>query len=78
MREGAPRGPFVVPGPARYPRAVAYDDDEWPEPERDPEVLENARRQLRDLQEMRRRLLRWTYAGLGILLIIVIVLATTR
>ena len=58
---------------------MAYDDeDEWPEPTRDPETLENARRQLRSLQEMRKRLLRWTYAGLAVLLILVIVLASTR
>ena len=79
MREGAHGAPSSFPGTARYARRVAYDDqDEWPEPERDPEVLENARRQLRSMQEMRKRLLRWTYAGLALLLILVIVLATTR
>ncbi len=57
---------------------AADDEDDWPEPERDPVVLENARQQLRSLQEMRKRLLRWTYAGLALLLILVIVLATTR
>ncbi len=30
------------------------------------------------MQDVRKRLLRWTYAGLGLLLILVIVLATTR
>ncbi|MDX6554068.1 MAG: hypothetical protein QOD86_263 [Miltoncostaeaceae bacterium] len=58
---------------------MAYDDDDdWPPPEHDPAALENARRQLRSMQETRKRILRWTYAGLGILLILVIVLATTR
>ncbi len=58
---------------------MAYDDDdEWPEPERDPAVLENARKELGRMQDVRKRLLRWTYAGLGLLLILVIVLATTR
>lgn len=54
------------------------DEDDWPEPERDPEVLENARRQLSSVREARQRVLRWTYAGLGLLLILVIVLALLR
>ncbi len=58
---------------------MAYDDDDdWPEPERDPEKLAIARRQMASLGETRKRLLRWTYAGLGILLIVVILLATLR
>lgn len=59
---------------------MAYDDDDdWPEPERDPEKLEAARRRIAEAtRESRKRLLRWTYAGLGILLIVVILLATLR
>ena len=59
---------------------MAYDDDDdWPEPERDPEKLEAARRRIAAaMRGPRRRLLRWTYAGLGILLIVVILLATLR
>jgi hypothetical protein len=59
---------------------VAYDDDDddWPEPERDPEKLEIARRRIASLADTRRRILRWTYAGLGILLIVVILIATLR
>jgi hypothetical protein len=59
---------------------VAYDDDDdWPEPERDPEKLEAARRSIAGAtRETRRRILRWTYAGLAILLIVVILLATLR
>ena len=59
---------------------MAYDDDDdWPEPERDPEKLEAARRRIAAATRgSRRRLLRWTYAGLGILLIVVILLATLR
>jgi len=59
---------------------MAYDDeDEWPEPERDPAKLEAARRQIAsDTRAMRQKVLRYVYAGLGILLIIVIVLALTR
>jgi hypothetical protein len=58
---------------------VAYDDDdEWPEPERDPEKLEEARRSIAGLRETRQRMLRWTYAGLAVLLIAVILIATLR
>lgn len=58
---------------------MAYrDDDEWPEPERDPQKLAEARRQLAGIREARQRMLRWTYFGLAVLLVIVIVLALTR
>jgi hypothetical protein len=58
---------------------VAYDDDDdWPEPERDPEKLAIARERIASLREARKRILRWTYAGLGILLIVVVLLATLR
>ena len=58
---------------------MAYDDDdEWPEPERDPEKLEIARQRLASMLDQRKRILRWTYAALGVLLILVIVLATLR
>jgi hypothetical protein len=54
------------------------DDDDWPEPERDPEKLAIAREQIAGMRDVRRRLLRWTYAGLAILVIVVILLATLR
>jgi hypothetical protein len=58
---------------------VAYDDeDDWPEPERDPAKLAVARERLAAIREQRRRMLRWTYAGLGVLLIVVLLLATLR
>jgi hypothetical protein len=58
---------------------MAYDDDdEWPEPERDPEKLALARERIASLKETRKRILRWTYAGLGVLLILVVLLATLR
>lgn len=59
---------------------MAYDDDDdWPEPERDPEKLAAASRErIASLRETRQRLLRWTYAGLAVLLILVILLATFR
>lgn len=54
------------------------DDDDWPEPERDPAKLERARETLRCEADMRRKALRWVYAGLAVLVIVVIVLALTR
>jgi hypothetical protein len=58
---------------------VAYDDeDDWPEPERDPEKLAEARRKIAGIREARQRILRWTYFGLALLLALVIVLATVR
>ena len=54
------------------------DDDDWPEPERDPEKLEIARQRIAGMRETRQRMLRWTYAALGVLLILVILLATLR
>lgn len=58
---------------------MAYDDDE-PEPRRitDPEELDRARARIRELYEVRRTVLRWVYAGLALLAILVIVLALTR
>ncbi|MGD9571248.1 MAG: hypothetical protein AB7V62_05135 [Thermoleophilia bacterium] len=58
---------------------MAYDDEE-PEPRRitDPEELERSRESIRDLYAVRRTVLRWVYAGLGVLAIVVIVLALTR
>lgn len=59
---------------------MAYDDeDDWPEPERDPAKLDAARRQIAaDTRAARQKVLRYVYAGLGILLIVVILLATLR
>ena len=54
---------------------MAYDD----EPERDSEELRAAsRRRIAEMRRTRQRILRWTYAGLGVLLILVILLATLR
>lgn len=58
---------------------MAYDDEEpEPEPLRDPEKLEQSRARIREFYEVRRTVLRWVYAGLAVLLIIVVVLASTR
>ena len=55
-------------------------DDDEPEPRRitDPEELERSREGIRELYEVRRTVLRWVYAGLAVLAIIVIALALTR
>jgi hypothetical protein len=65
---------------AGYSRGVAYDDDdEWPAPERDPAKLDEARRRIAESNRaMRQKVLRYVYAGLAILLIVVILLATLR
>ena len=59
---------------------MAWDDEEeWPEPERDPAKLERARREIAMATiKARRRVLRFVYAGLAVLLIVVIVLAAVR
>jgi hypothetical protein len=55
------------------------DEDDWPEPEHDPEVLGHAREELaRGGNELRRRVLRYVYFGLAVLVILVVVLALTR
>jgi len=58
---------------------MAYEDEE-PEPERvtDPEAIERSRQGIRELYEVRRNVLRWVYAGLAVLVIVIIVLAMTR
>ena len=65
-------------GAPRYARAMV--DDEEPEPRRitDPEELERSRQGIRELYQVRRTVLRWVYAGLAVLVIIVVVLALTR
>lgn len=57
---------------------MADDDDEWPEPERDPEKLAVARERMHAMAAQRQRMLRWTYAIIGLLLVLVILLATLR
>ncbi len=59
---------------------MAYDDeDEAPEHHLDPEELAAASRErIAAMSEVRKKLMRWTYAGLAVLLIVVILLATLR
>ena len=64
---------------AGYSRGVAYDDDDWPAPERDPAKLDEARRRIAATNRaMRQKVLRYVYAGLAVLVIVVILLATQR
>jgi hypothetical protein len=55
---------------------MAWDDDEdWPELSDDPESIERRRQAMREVSEFRRRALRWAYAGLGVLIALVVYLA---
>jgi hypothetical protein len=51
------------------------DDDEWPKPSHDPESVEHRRKAIREILEANRRALRWVYAGLGVLIALVLYLA---
>ncbi len=55
------------------------DDDEWGKslPD-DPESVERRREARAKVDAARRRALRWAYAVLGVLLVVVIVIALTR
>ena len=56
---------------------MAWDDDEeWPELSDDPEAVERRRQASREIASAKQKALRWAYAGLGFLIILVIVLAT--
>lgn len=57
---------------------MADDDDDWKGPADDPAVIENAKQQLRKVQAVQRRALRWAYFAIAILVIIVVVVALTR
>ncbi len=54
------------------------EDDDWPEPISSDEELERARRAFQDTFGLRRRVLRYAYLVLGLLIVLVIVLALTR
>jgi len=55
------------------------DDDEWgKELPDDPESVERRRKTMLGMAALRRRALRWAYAALGILVIVVVVVALTR
>ena len=55
------------------------DDDEWGKSlSDDPEAVERRRQARVKVDAARRRALRWAYAALGLLLVVVIVVALTR
>lgn len=55
------------------------DDDEWgKELPDDPESVERRRQTRRGLDLLGRRSMRWAYAALGVLVIVVVVVALTR
>jgi hypothetical protein len=56
---------------------MAWDDDEeWPELSDDPEAVERRRKASIEIRDAKQRVLRWVYAGLGFLIVLVIFLAT--
>jgi hypothetical protein len=58
---------------------VAWDDDEeWPKPGTDPESLERRREAARQIAAYRRRALRWAYAVLAVLIVVLILVVTLR
>jgi len=54
------------------------DDDDWPEPIQSEEELQRAKRAFADTLGLRRRVLRYAYVALSLLVVLVIVLALTR
>ncbi|MFM8828163.1 MAG: hypothetical protein ACKORG_00970 [Actinomycetota bacterium] len=54
---------------------MGWDDDEWPERDTDPEVIEKKRENARQATAGATRALRVVYAALAVMLVIVIVLA---
>jgi hypothetical protein len=58
---------------------VGWDDDEdWPAPGTDPESLERRRRTAGEIAAYRRRALRWAYAALAVLIVVLILVITLR
>ncbi len=56
---------------------MAWDDDEeWPELSDDPDAVERRRQASREIAAAKQKALRWAYAGLGFLIVLVIFLAT--
>ena len=58
---------------------MAWDDDEeWPKPGSDPESLERRRQTASQIAAYRRRALRWAYAALFVLIVVLILVITLR
>ena len=54
------------------------DDDKWKPPADDPEVIENAKRQLRGAQAVQQRALRWMYMGIAVLVIVIVLVVVLK
>lgn len=54
------------------------DEDDFPPPIQDEEELQRAREAYRSTFDVRRRMLRYAYVVLGLLVLLVIILAITR
>lgn len=54
------------------------DEDDWPEPIHTPEERERAEKAYEKTYDLRRRVLRYAYFALAVLVVIVIVLALTH
>jgi hypothetical protein len=58
---------------------MAWDDDEeWPKPGTDPASLERRRETARQIAAYRQRALRWAYAALGVLIVVLILVVVLR
>ncbi len=57
---------------------MAWDDDEWPDLPDDPEATERRRQAMAEVRRAREKALRYGYAVLGVLVVVVIILALTR
>ena len=72
-------GPLVVERGGTLP-SMGYDDknDDWPEPERDPEKLKHAREVFAATAGTRRRMISYAFMVVGVLALLVVILALTR
>jgi hypothetical protein len=54
------------------------EDDDWPEPIHTPEERERATKAFNATFDLRRKVLRYAYLALGLLVVVVIIVALTR
>ena len=57
---------------------MSNDDDKWPAPLTDPDEIARARKAFADTYAIRRRILRYAYLALAVLIVLVIYLAMTH
>ena len=57
---------------------MADDNDEWPKPLSDPDEIERAREAFAATADVRRRVFRYAYVGVVVLVVLVVILALTR